>query len=128
MASTVAMEFTQRHSDDALSALDAGLLHRLTTIVQDAAERTRVQKALARNLAEAGKMLWLFCRRCPPAIQAHRHRRRALITVSARIPVPPEPPAPRRRDSNPQPPGSRMHWRKSFVIDERDQLTEYNDE
>ena len=55
VASGVAVEFTQKHSDDVLSALDAGLLHRLTSILQDAAERTRVQQALTRNLAEAGK-------------------------------------------------------------------------
>jgi hypothetical protein len=71
-------------------------------------------------------MRWLFCRRCTglfrsPVIVALCPTARA----SAHIPVPPEPPAPRAvgRARTPNHP-LRMHRRKSFVIDERDQLSE----
>jgi hypothetical protein len=63
-----------------------------------------------------------------PGCSGHR-RYAATARASARIPVPPEPPAPRafggtRTRNHPL----RIHWRKSFVIDERDQLSEYSDE
>ena len=53
-AAVVAADFTRRHTDDELAALDAGLLHRLRALVTDAGERGRVQTALTRHVTEAG--------------------------------------------------------------------------
>jgi len=53
-APPVAADFTKLHTDDELAKVDLAVLHSLAERVQDAAELARVQKALQKNLKEAG--------------------------------------------------------------------------